>query len=132
MDLTRPVLVLAALLVAPLALAACSESQSSVAPTAAPAPAVSVVTVKSQAVPIVSDLPGRIAPTRIAEVRPRVSGIVVKRVFEQGEHALTRRSQGAGLGLSIVRLLCEAMAGRLELWSQPGQGFTARVCLPAA
>src|SRR6185312_4108251 len=32
----------------------------------------------------VNDLPGRIAPTRIAEVRPRVSGIIIKRVFEQG------------------------------------------------
>ena len=28
--------------------------------------------------------PGRIAPTRVAEVRPRVSGIVVERLFRQG------------------------------------------------
>jgi membrane fusion protein (multidrug efflux system) len=49
-----------------------------------PPPAVSVVKVKAEPVPIVNDLPGRIAPTRIAEVRPRVTGIVVKRVFEQG------------------------------------------------
>jgi len=32
----------------------------------------------------VRELPGRIAPTRIAEVRARVSGIVVSRNFEQG------------------------------------------------
>jgi membrane fusion protein (multidrug efflux system) len=67
-----------------LALAACTESQSSANPPAPPPPAVSVVKVKAEPVPIVSDLPGRIAPTRIAEVRPRVTGIVVKRVFEQG------------------------------------------------
>jgi membrane fusion protein (multidrug efflux system) len=32
----------------------------------------------------VRELPGRIAPTRVAEVRPRVSGIVVERQFRQG------------------------------------------------
>lgn len=45
---------------------------------------VSVLTVAPADVPIMNELPGRIAPTRIAEVRPRVSGIVVERVFEQG------------------------------------------------
>jgi membrane fusion protein (multidrug efflux system) len=66
-----------------MAVAACTESQSSANPPAPP-PAVSVVMVKAEPVPIVNDLPGRIAPTRIAEVRPRVTGIVMKRVFEQG------------------------------------------------
>ncbi len=47
---------------------------------------VSVMTVAQENVPILNELPGRIAPTRIAEVRPRVSGIVVARVFEQGTH----------------------------------------------
>jgi len=65
-------------------LAACTQSESSTKPPAMPPAAVSVVAVKSAPVPIVNDLPGRIAPTRIAEVRPRVSGIIVKRVFEQG------------------------------------------------
>jgi membrane fusion protein (multidrug efflux system) len=32
----------------------------------------------------VRELPGRIAPTRVAEVRPRVSGIIVERLFNQG------------------------------------------------
>ncbi len=31
-----------------------------------------------------NDLPGRIAPVRIAEVRSRVTGIIEQRVFEQG------------------------------------------------
>lgn len=51
--------------------------------------------------------------------------------FEQGENALTRRSEGAGLGLPIVELLCTAMGGRLKLSSAPGEGLTARVRLPA-
>lgn len=49
-----------------------------------PPPQVSVQTLKPQAVPVVSELPGRVAATRTAEVRPRVGGIVVERVFEQG------------------------------------------------
>ena len=54
------------------------------------------------------------------------------RPFEQGDSALTRRSEGAGLGLPIVNLLCEAMGGRLKLASTPGEGLTAVVRLPAA
>ena len=54
------------------------------------------------------------------------------RPFEQGENALTRRSEGAGLGLPIVDLLCIAMGGSLQLSSALGQGLTASVRLPAA
>jgi signal transduction histidine kinase len=52
--------------------------------------------------------------------------------FEQGDAALTRTTEGAGLGLSIARLLCEAMDGRLQLDGRPGKGVTARVILPVA
>lgn len=54
------------------------------------------------------------------------------RPFEQGENALTRRAEGAGLGLPIVELLCLAMGGRLRLSTAPGEGLTATVRLPAA
>jgi membrane fusion protein (multidrug efflux system) len=69
-----------------LALAACTPGEAVNADAAAePPPAsVSVVTVAPQALPVTNDLPGRVAPTRIAEVRPRVSGILIERVFEQG------------------------------------------------
>ncbi len=52
------------------------------------------------------------------------------RPFEQGENALTRRSEGAGLGLPICDLLCQAMGGRLRITAAPGLGLTARVRLP--
>ena len=52
--------------------------------------------------------------------------------FEQGGNALTRAAQGAGLGLPICALTCQAMGGRLALRSAPGQGVTASVRLPAA
>ncbi|SDJ09523.1 membrane fusion protein, multidrug efflux system [Bradyrhizobium lablabi] len=67
---------------APL-LAGCDEPN--VAAAAQPTePDVSIVTVKPQARAMVRELPGRIAPTRVSDVRPRVSGIVVQRLFNQG------------------------------------------------
>jgi signal transduction histidine kinase len=52
--------------------------------------------------------------------------------FEQGENALTRKGEGAGLGLPIADLTCLAMGGRLRLTSTPGEGLTATARLPAA
>jgi len=74
-------LVIAAL--APL-LAGCDEPKSAAAAVQVSDPDVSVVTVNPQARSVVRELPGRIAPTRVAEVRPRVSGIIVRRTFSQG------------------------------------------------
>jgi signal transduction histidine kinase len=54
------------------------------------------------------------------------------RPFEQGENALTRTAEGAGLGLPIVALLCRAMGGAFQLSTEPGKGLTAEVVLPAA
>lgn len=45
---------------------------------------VSVLTLTPEELPIINELPGRISATRMSEVRPRVSGILVERVFEQG------------------------------------------------
>ncbi|MET4067050.1 membrane fusion protein (multidrug efflux system) [Bradyrhizobium sp. S3.2.6] len=68
---------------APL-LGACDESSSAVSAAQPIDPDVSVVVVKQQARAVVRELPGRISPTRVSEVRPRVSGIVVERLFRQG------------------------------------------------
>ena len=68
---------------APL-LAGCNEPNVAVAAAQPTEPDVSIVTIKPQARAMVRELPGRIAPTRVSEVRPRVSGIVVQRLFNQG------------------------------------------------
>ncbi|PJG52128.1 efflux transporter periplasmic adaptor subunit [Bradyrhizobium forestalis] len=68
---------------APL-LGACEESSSAVSAAQPAAPDVSIVVVKPQSRAVVRELPGRIAPTRVSDVRPRVSGIVVERLFRQG------------------------------------------------
>ena len=52
--------------------------------------------------------------------------------FEQGDEALTRSSEGAGMGLAITQLLARAMNGKLRLRSSVGAGFKATLVLPSA
>ena len=51
--------------------------------------------------------------------------------FEQGEYALTRTTDGAGLGLPTARLLCEVMGGTLTLENREGGGLSAIISLAA-
>ncbi|CAH0258188.1 efflux RND transporter periplasmic adaptor subunit [Erwinia aphidicola] len=48
------------------------------------APEVGITTLKSAPLKITTDLPGRTSSFRIAEVRPQVSGIILKRNFVEG------------------------------------------------
>jgi len=49
-----------------------------------PPPEVSVVTVSAQSVPLTRDTVGRLASTRVAQVRARVAGIILKRTYSEG------------------------------------------------
>jgi len=65
-----------------LALAGCHQAAP---PPAAPPPTeVGVVTVQPKKVGIVNELPGRLNAYRVAEVRARVAGILLKRLFIEG------------------------------------------------
>src|SRR5882724_7217821 len=63
-------------------LAACSSGKTAAPPN--PAPEVGVVTLHPQPVTVTTDLPGRTVAYRIAEVRPQVSGVILKRLFTEG------------------------------------------------
>jgi membrane fusion protein (multidrug efflux system) len=75
-----------AVLGAALLLAACGKQAG--APAAAggmpPPPEVGVVVVAPRAVGLATELPGRVEPLRIAQVRARVNGVVTKRLFREG------------------------------------------------
>lgn len=45
---------------------------------------VGVVTLQPQSVDVTTELPGRTTAARLAEVRPQVNGIILKRLFEEG------------------------------------------------
>lgn len=66
-------------------LAACGQG-SGAAPQASapPPPEVGVVTVATGDVGLVTELPGRLEPSRVAQVRARAAGIVQKRIFREG------------------------------------------------
>jgi len=45
---------------------------------------VATVTVQPQQIMLTTDLPGRTSPYRIAEIRPQVNGLILKRLFTEG------------------------------------------------
>ena len=61
-----------------------APDQAQAAPAASQAMAVQAVTVRKHNVPNIIELPGRVEPVRQAEVRARVTGIVQKRLYEEG------------------------------------------------
>jgi membrane fusion protein (multidrug efflux system) len=69
------------------ALAGCSQGNggaSQQAGAAPPPPEVGVVTVSTGEVGLVTELPGRLEPARVAQVRARAAGIVQQRIFREG------------------------------------------------
>ncbi|HET7222806.1 MAG TPA: efflux RND transporter periplasmic adaptor subunit [Rhodanobacteraceae bacterium] len=63
-----------------LAIGACSRS----APPAPPPPEVGVLTARPADAPVVRNYPGRLAATLTAQVRARVTGVVLQRVYKEG------------------------------------------------
>ncbi|MDX9835120.1 MAG: efflux RND transporter periplasmic adaptor subunit [Desulfobulbus sp.] len=76
--------VLLPLLLTALILGGCRGGNKQAGPPASGPPEVEVVTLATQSVSVTTELPGRTTAYRIAEVRPQVSGIILKRHFEEG------------------------------------------------
>ena len=71
-----------------LLLASIGLLASGCAKHAAPAPlkpAVTVVDLHARPVSLTTELPGRVSAYRIAEVRPQVNGVILKRLFKEGD-----------------------------------------------
>ena len=75
-----------ALLGVVLIVAACGKDDAARANSGGPPPAaeVGVITVQPETVALTRELPGRTTAFRVAEVRARVNGIVLKRLFTEG------------------------------------------------
>jgi membrane fusion protein, multidrug efflux system len=73
--------VAAVLLVFGLGLAGCGRGK---APPPSMDPEVAVVTLRPQRVVLTTELPGRTAAYRVAEIRPQVNGLIQKRQFTEG------------------------------------------------
>ena len=69
-----------------LLLAGCGKGAGNAAPQASapPPPEVGVITVATGDVGLVTELPGRLEPSRVAQVRARAAGIVQQRLFREG------------------------------------------------
>jgi membrane fusion protein, multidrug efflux system len=50
-----------------------------------PKPMVTVISLHARPVSLTTELPGRVSAYRIAEVRPQVNGVILKRLFKEGE-----------------------------------------------
>ncbi len=75
-----------AAMVMSLGLAGCNDEQKQAGPSGpSPKQSVDVVTLHAQPVSLITDLPGRTSPYRTAEVRPQVSGVILKRLFVEGD-----------------------------------------------
>jgi membrane fusion protein (multidrug efflux system) len=72
---------LATAVVLAIVLSGCQQEEAA---PAAQLPKVGVVTLQTQAFTLTSELPGRTTAYRIAEVRPQVNGIILKRLFAEG------------------------------------------------
>lgn len=78
----------AAALAGALLLAACDDQPHRAAAREAPTPpptAVTVVSIRRQPIPVTTELPGRTAAYRVAEVRPQVGGVLRERLFTEGQ-----------------------------------------------
>ena len=85
MSRSNPFMTLAAAACLIALLAGCNQQkQASGQPQGGGPPEVSVLTVEPQRLTVTTELPGRTAAYRIAEIRPQVSGIVLKRLFREG------------------------------------------------
>lgn len=75
-----------------LVLIGCNDKETQQSTHAQQPPEVGIVTLKSQPLNITTELPGRTSAFRIAEVRPQVSGIILKRNFVEGSDITAGKS----------------------------------------
>ena len=68
----------------PILLSSCDDSDGGGSQAAYPPPIVKTVVIQAEDTPLEQEYPGRLLPVRLAEVRARVTGIILARNFVEG------------------------------------------------
>jgi PAS domain S-box-containing protein len=68
----------------------------------------------------------------VADNGPGIAAEDLSRIFEDFVQLGDSSGEGTGLGLPIARRLAELLGGSLDVESEPGEGSTFRLVLPAA
>jgi two-component system OmpR family sensor kinase len=68
----------------------------------------------------------------VEDAGPGMSAEQVSRAFDRFHQGRERPSEGAGLGLSIVKAIVDAHGGQCRITSSPGHGTVFHIELPAA
>jgi len=85
---------------------------------------------ESDPVKIGSEVDGHFVRFWVRDQGQGMSPAEQRRVFERFHRGGTHRTEGAGLGLTIVRAIAEAHHGTVALESAPGAGSTFTLVLP--
>ncbi len=84
MKKNRFVILTAVVMTLAFLISGCETKPTAAAPPPSGPPEVGVLEVQPQPVTLTTELPGRVAPHLIAEVRPQVGGIIQQRLFTEG------------------------------------------------
>ena len=74
----------------------------------------------------------RESPMGVIEISDTGTGISPEILCHVTEPFFTTRHDGTGLGLSVSKQLIELNGGKLDFFSEPGQGTTVSLYLPLA
>ncbi len=89
-------------------------------------------TVSGESIWLGSDVRHGEARLWVRDAGPGIAPEDQERIFERFARASDsrRRSEGAGLGLAIVRAIADAHGGRVDVSSRPGRGATFTLTIP--
>ena len=126
---------LTALLLGTVLLSACGKGQDANGKPPQKEAEIGVITLKPETVTLSNELPGRVTPLQVAEVRPQVTGIIQERLFQEGSqvkkgtplYQIDNATYQAAADTAAAQLAkAEATLSAARSKAQRGQGLAAR------